>query len=188
MKLSLKKLKLFCLLIGFSAITFSATVNQSVDNNNIESTALIHTDFVNSSELVNSTESIESRVEQRQQANLLLEIDSVIPESIIANQDIEVLELSLTKQIANREPGDRLENFSLSDTKAYVFARLNIQAAGEIIFIWSRDGQECHRSVLAVQQAQSWRTHSWVSLKPGQWKVQLISNNKLLAEKVFGVS
>lgn len=100
--------------------------------------------------------------------------------------DIAVVEFVLANQVDSREP-KIVEAFTKEDQRAFAFARLNVKATDDVTFIWTRDGHEMNRTTLPVHMAQKWRTYSSIKLRSGNWKVQLLSKNQVLAEKTFTV-
>lgn len=105
--------------------------------------------------------------------------------SELAKSDLEVVEFVLADQIAAREPKNIVENFNKENQRGYAFARLSSPEVKEVTFIWFREGKEHSRYKTTVQAAKKWRTFSSVKLRPGHWKVQLVSNDAILAEKAF---
>lgn len=106
----------------------------------------------------------------------------------VANNEsnINVVEFVLANQVESREP-KIVEAFSNQDERGFAFARLNVKNASEVTFVWSRNGHEVNRTTLPVHEAKKWRTFSSVKLRSGEWKVQLLANNQVLAEKNFSV-
>jgi hypothetical protein len=105
--------------------------------------------------------------------------------SELAKSDLEVVEFVLAQQIDAREPKNIVENFNKENQRGYAFARLSSPEIKDVTFIWFREGKEYSRYKTTVQAAKKWRTFSSVKLRPGHWKVQLVSNDAVLAEKAF---
>jgi hypothetical protein len=105
-----------------------------------------------------------------------------------ATTDLKVVEFVLANQVVSREPKDVVEAFSDANERGFAFARLNSKSTSEITFVWTRDGKEFARITSPVHAAKQWRTFSSVKLRKGEWKVQLLDQNKVvLAEKTFTI-
>lgn len=104
---------------------------------------------------------------------------------------VKVLEFVLAHQIQEREPKEILENFTLSGAQGqtlYAYARLSAKKPTQISFVWFKEGKEYFHFKANVQPSQRWRTYSSITLKPGDWKVQLVSeSHEVLAEHTFTV-
>lgn len=120
-----------------------------------------------------------------------------VPEKIIAQEitqtiegtpELQVIDFVLTSKMESREPTDALEAFTKDHSTAYAFARVSATESTDVTFVWYRNGQEQTRFKSPVHAAKRWRTFSSVKLKPGEWKVQLISKDKVLSEKTFTIS
>ncbi len=99
--------------------------------------------------------------------------------------DLEVLEFVLANQVENREPKNLVDSFTSNEERGFAFARLRAQTNSKITFVWYRNGHEYARFTLPVNASKKWRTYSSVKLRPGEWKVQLLAEDKVLAEKTF---
>lgn len=99
--------------------------------------------------------------------------------------DLQVLEFVLTNQIEAREPKEVVESFAAGQERGFAFARIASKTKTDITFVWFRNGHECARQTMPIQAAAKWRTNASVKLRPGDWKVQLMANNEVLAEKSF---
>ncbi len=93
----------------------------------------------------------------------------------------------LTTKLEGREPKDNVGSFDLTNGKAHAFARLSAEKNTQVTFLWLREGKEQTRFTTNVHASQKWRTFSTVKLRSGNWKVQLLSDNQVLAEKAFTV-
>ena len=102
--------------------------------------------------------------------------------------DLEVIEFVLTTKVEGREPIAIVENFSKENGMAYAFARIHAKSHAQVTFVWFRDGKEQSRFTTNVHAAKRWRTYASIKLRPGNWKVQLLSpNNEVLVERPFTV-
>lgn len=99
--------------------------------------------------------------------------------------DLEILEFVLADKIENREPRNSVDGFTSAEERGFAFARLNAKSNSKVTFVWYRNGHEYARSTLPVNASKKWRTYSSVKLRPGDWKVQLLAEDKVLAEKTF---
>ena len=103
-------------------------------------------------------------------------------------QDLQVVDFVLTNQVVNREPKEALENFAAGTERGVAFVRLKAKADTDVTFVWYRNDKEYTRYKTEVHPGKQWRTFSSVKLRPGDWKVQLLGENKeVLAEKTFSV-
>jgi hypothetical protein len=101
--------------------------------------------------------------------------------------NLEVLDFVLASKIEAREPHEVVESYPKTQDKAYAFARLRAQKHTQITFVWLCDGKERNRFTTQVHAAKKWRTFASTKIRPGQWKVQLLSGNQVLAERSFTV-
>ena len=101
--------------------------------------------------------------------------------------DLEVTEFVLTTKVEGREPTTIVENFGKENGMAYAFARIHARNHAQVTFVWFRDGKEQSRFTTNVHVAKKWRTYASTKLRPGNWKVQLLSNNEVLIERPFMV-
>lgn len=100
---------------------------------------------------------------------------------------LEVLEFVLASKVEGREPQEIVDNFTTQD-RAFAFARLNVKDPGDVTFVWYRNGHEYTRFKSPVQASKKWRTFSSVTLRPGDWKVELVADNgAVLSEKSFKI-
>ncbi len=105
-----------------------------------------------------------------------------------AATDLKLVEFVLANEIVSREPKEVVESFTEGGDRGFAFARINSKATTEVTFLWTRNGHECARIKSPIQAAKTWRTYSSVKLRSGDWKVQLLDQNKVvLAEKSFSV-
>lgn len=100
------------------------------------------------------------------------------------SSELNVVEFVLANEVVGREP-KVVEAFAKENDKAFAFARINVKEASKVTFVWYRNGHEHSRMTMPVQQAKAWRTYSSVRLKPGDWKVELVANDKVIAQKSF---
>ena len=104
-----------------------------------------------------------------------------------ANADIKVLEFVLANKVEGREPKEIVENFNRENNKGFAFARLSAEKHAQVTFVWFKEGKEYSRFTTNVHASKKWRTYSSAKLRPGNWKVQLISGEQVLAEHTFVV-
>ncbi len=100
-----------------------------------------------------------------------------------------VRDFVLTNGIYEREPVNNTETFMTSDGTGYAFARINNEGEpSNVSFVWHYEGNQ-HASVdLTVGTSGSWRTWSSINLKPGDWRVQLVTKDgRVIAERTFTV-
>lgn len=103
------------------------------------------------------------------------------------NSDLNVIEFVLASNIEAREPKEIVENYSKVNDKAYIFARLSAKKHSQIMFVWTLEGVEKNRFTTQVHAAKHWRTFASTRIRPGNWKVQLMAGNEVLAEREFKV-
>jgi hypothetical protein len=103
------------------------------------------------------------------------------------NPHLHVIEFVLTDKVEGREPKAVVESFKQEDGRAFAFARLSTQKQSQITFIWSREGREQNLFTTNVAASQKFRTFASTKLRPGHWKVQLVSGTEVLAEREFEV-
>lgn len=99
--------------------------------------------------------------------------------------DLEVVEFVLANSVEAKEPREVVETFGLDAERGFAFARLNVKTPTEVTFLWYRNGNLVNRFSTQVHPSKKWRTFSSVKMRPGQWKVQLLQKDKVLAEKTF---
>jgi hypothetical protein len=95
----------------------------------------------------------------------------------------------LTHGVLEREPVGSTEAFVVEDGRAYAFARINNEGNPTTVsFVWQY-GNEQHAAIdMNVGTSSGWRTWSSVSLRPGNWQVQLVgSDGVVLAQRTFSV-
>lgn len=107
--------------------------------------------------------------------------------SVSHEAPLDVLEFVLTNHIEGREPKDIVESFNKELDRGFAFARLNVKTPTDVTFLWYRNDKLVTRFSTEVQASEKWRTFSSVKLRPGQWKVQLMAKEKILAEKTFSL-
>ncbi len=100
---------------------------------------------------------------------------------------LEVREFALARGVADREPTGVTDNFNREDSRAYAFARIgNGAEPATLFFVWRR-GEKVHGVYTStIGTSKSWRVWSYVSLRPGPWKVELVTQSgKIIAERSF---
>lgn len=98
---------------------------------------------------------------------------------------VQVIDFVLTNKIEGREPKDMVEKFTHENAQGFAFARLSADKHAQITFIWLKDGREQSRFTTHVHASKRWRTYASTKLRPGNWKVQLLADNAVLAEREF---
>ena len=140
---------------------------------------------------------VDAKASAGKPAAISAELDSDSEESLVnvakanatAKAPLEILEFVLSNKVEGPEPQDNVESFSHENGSgmAYAFARLNVPTHAQVTFIWFKDGKEYNRFTTNVAAAKKWRTYSSTKLRSGNWKVQLVSNGQVLAERAFMV-
>lgn len=104
-----------------------------------------------------------------------------------ASMDLEVVDFVLAGKVEAREPQGVVEAFGKENEYGFAFARLHAKAATEVTFVWYRNDKQVASFKQPIQASKKWRTYSSVKLRPGQWKVQLLTEDKVMAEKTFTI-
>lgn len=104
-----------------------------------------------------------------------------------AKADLEVLDFVLAGNVESREPQNIVEAFGKENTRGFAFARLRVNTASDVTFVWYRNDTPVARYKSSIHPAKKWRTYSSVTLRPGQWKVQLLDKDQVVAEKTFTI-
>ncbi len=102
---------------------------------------------------------------------------------------LEVLEFALSRGVAEREPTGVTDSFNREDARAYAFARIGNDAEpATLFFVWRR-GEKVHAVYTStIGTSKRWRVWSYVSLQPGPWKVELVTQSgKIIGERSFYV-
>jgi hypothetical protein len=107
--------------------------------------------------------------------------------SHVANADVQVIEFVLANKVEGRQPSEIVENFSKENGKGFAFAQLSASKHTQVTFVWIREGKEHSRFTTNVHASKKWRTYSSTKLRPGNWKVQLLAGDQILAERTFTV-
>lgn len=100
---------------------------------------------------------------------------------------LEVREFTLARGVADREPTGVTDSFNREDARAYAFARIGNDAEpATLFFVWRR-GEKVHAVYTStIGTSKRWRVWSTVSLRPGPWKVELVTQSgKIIAERSF---
>ncbi len=109
--------------------------------------------------------------------------------AVAGEHGLELRELALARGIAEREPTGVTDNFNREDARAYAFARVGNDAEpATLFFVWRR-GEKVHSVYTStIGTSKRWRVWSYVSLRPGPWKVELVTQSgKILAERSFHI-
>lgn len=102
---------------------------------------------------------------------------------------LEVREFVLARGVTAREPTGVTKSFSRDDSRAYAFARVGNDAEpATLFFVWRR-GEKVHSVYTStIGNSKAWRVWSFVSLQPGPWKVELVTQSgKVIGERAFYV-
>lgn len=102
----------------------------------------------------------------------------------------KVIEFSLCKDVVEREPIDVVSSFTLSDSKAWVFARIsNTEGLKTIYFKWFFNDDLIAEIATKVGNSSNWRTYSSVNLQAGFWRVELVDSESFVIKEIrFNVS
>ena len=115
--------------------------------------------------------------------------DDTLPDQQVKSQNqllgVQVIDFVLTNKIEGREPKDIIEKFDHENLQGFAFARLSADKHAQITFIWFKDGREQSRFTTYVHASKRWRTYASTKLRPGNWKVQLVADKAVLAEREF---
>ena len=100
-----------------------------------------------------------------------------------------LIDLVLTRAIVDREPVDEADSFAVADGQAFAFARIeNPGPTAKVYFVWYRGDRVQANVGLDVKTSARWRTWSAATLKPGSWRVQVLSpDGDVLGERRFVV-
>ena len=107
----------------------------------------------------------------------------------LAESSLVIRDFVMTHGVYEREPVGTTDSFNSDDGKAYAFVRINNEGAPtRVSFIWQY-GNETHATInQTVGSSAGWRTWSSVNLKPGNWHVQVVSEDgEVLAQRDFSV-
>ncbi len=105
----------------------------------------------------------------------------------VANVDVKVIEFVLANKVEGREPKEVVETFNQENGKGFAFAQLSAEKHSQVAFVWFKEGREHSRFTTNVHASKRWRTYSSTKLRPGNWKVQLMAGDQVLAERTFTV-
>lgn len=85
-----------------------------------------------------------------------------------------VKEFVLAQDVVEREPVGIVQSYSMSDTRAWCFARLhNSEEMQDVYFKWFYEDQLYFEMNSKIGVSPDWRTYSSVGLQPGSWRVLL---------------
>lgn len=88
----------------------------------------------------------------------------------------DVARFVVCEGVSDREPVGVTNTFQAETEKAYAFLEArNIEANGEVDFVWIHEGVELDRIRLKLGAGPRWRTYSAKSLhgRVGNWRVEL---------------
>ena len=108
----------------------------------------------------------------------------------MAAGELVIRDFVLTHGVYEREPVGTTDSFMVDDQKAFAFVRINNEGEPtRVKFVWRYFGEE-HASIpMNVGQSAGWRTWSSINLRPGDWSVQVVSDDGvILAQRSFAVS
>lgn len=88
--------------------------------------------------------------------------------------DLTLLEFVICKDVVEREPIEVLQSYSMSDERAWSFARIsNTGDIRAVTFVWFYEDEVYYELDTRVGTSPNWRTYSSVALQPGVWRVEL---------------
>lgn len=113
----------------------------------------------------------------------------VAPLRVAQAPPMTLVDFVLTRAIVDREPVGDVETFAAADGQAFAFARIeNPGPSAKVYFVWYRGDQVQANVGLEVKTSARWRTWSAATLKPGSWRVQVLSpDREVLGERLFVV-
>jgi hypothetical protein len=122
-------------------------------------------------------------------AGALLTVSGLAAPTAAAADSLLVRDFVLTHGIAQREPTDNIQSFTVQNSKVFAFARIgNHGEPTTVNFVWHYGGERHAEVPLGVGTSSGWRTWSSAQLRPGDWSVQLVDADGLvLSEKTFTV-
>ena len=102
---------------------------------------------------------------------------------------IAVLDLVLARDVVDRNPVGKTAAFSSGDAQAFAFARLrNDGPSVRVSFVWYQGDAVISEFETKVDTSASWRTWSKVKIRPGRWRVELVTEGgQVLGDAVFSV-
>lgn len=108
----------------------------------------------------------------------------------ITNDTLYVKEFVLALDVVEREPVEIVESYSMSNARAWCFARIhNSSEMQDIFFEWYYEDDLYFKMNSKIGISANWRTYSSVGLQPGFWQVRITNNNnEVLDEIEFRVS
>lgn len=104
--------------------------------------------------------------------------------------DLIVIDFLICEDVVEREPVNVLQSYSMSDERAWSFARIsNNGEMRSVKFVWFYEDEKYFELESRIGTSPNWRTYSSVTLQPGVWSVELHDDkgNKL-AEVRFHVA
>ncbi len=106
-----------------------------------------------------------------------------------SEHSLQVIEFTLARGVAEREPTDVTDSFKRDDGRAYAYARIGNNAEPTTLFFVWRRGEKVHAVYTStIGTSKRWRVWSYVSLQPGPWKVELVTQSgKIIGERSFYV-
>lgn len=111
---------------------------------------------------------------------------SVLPAQ---DADVAVKRMVLCKKVENRQPLNETTAFVVADGQGFCYAEIsNPGAERTVTWVWTYAEKEYYRLDCRIGTAPAWRIKSAVTLRPGAWKVQLVSAGNVLQEIPFTVT
>lgn len=106
------------------------------------------------------------------------------------DDSLYVREFVLSLDVIEREPVDIVSTYTITDEKAWCFARLfNSDEIQNIYFNWYYEDELFYETHRKIGLSNNWRSYSSVTLLPGSWRVELINKNGVtLKEILFDVT
>ena len=95
----------------------------------------------------------------------------------LAQSPVTITELTICRDILDREPVDPGTSFSNDVEKLYCFTRASAVEKTSIKHVWYLEGEKRAELSFAIGASPSWRTNSSKIIRPidaGTWKVEVI--------------
>lgn len=122
-------------------------------------------------------------------AGAALTVLGLAAQPALAADKVVVRDIVLTNNVAERMPTDSVDAFAADADVGFAFVRIsNSGDPTQVKVVWSRAGVEQGAVPLNVGTSSGWRTWSSTSLRPGNWRVQVVdANGGVLSQKDFTV-
>ena len=104
----------------------------------------------------------------------------------MAAGELVIRDFVLTHGVYEREPVGTTDSFMVDDQKAFAFVRINNEGEPtRVKFVWRYFGEEHANIPMNVGQSSGWRTWSSVNLRPGDWSVQVVSDDGVILAQIL---